>query len=438
MRRTQKGCGEKFSPRFPAGLQAGGLTACIKNMNLKINIRGLIVAFVVVILFYGTAHVFVASQGKAIVIEQIENIAKKKVTIGYLSLLPVLRFEVKNINIEGLLKADAVYVSPSIIGIITGNIILNKIKIVRPEFTYIRLPAPEPIPAAKPEEALASADMPIAPAEAQVKEQGIIFPGVAVKRFSIKDGKVNFIDRTLSKEGLAITIERVNFNLTNLYLLPRSVITNFELNGSIPWQHDGKEEGKIEAQGWINLFKKDIQATLSMQNIDAISLYPYYSNWVDLEKARIEKAKLIFTSNIQGTNNDVVARCHLELTDIVRRPLQEGEQSEKAARIADAVLGMFRALNEGRVVLDFPITMKLDRPEFGFEDIRTAFEERLAKARSGKAFKAQDVLALPTNILQGTVKGATDLTKAVIDGTASVGKELKDSVEEIFKKKEKQ
>ena len=112
-------------------------------------------------------------------------------------------------------------------------------------------------------------------------------------------------------------------------------------------------------------------ASLKIENIDAIAFYPYYSTWVDLEKARIEKAKLNFSSKIRGKDNDISAQCHLELTDIVRKVRPPEEAQQKAERLTDAVLDMFKAMNQGKVVLDFTLHTKMDHPQFGFENIKS-------------------------------------------------------------------
>ena len=75
-----------------------------------------------------------------------------------------------------------------------------------------------------------------------------------------------------------------------------------------------------------------MQAALKIKDIDAIYLYPYYSMWVDLEKARIEKAKLNFSADINGLNNNVNVECHLELTDMVRKPLEPGQRRKPRLR----------------------------------------------------------------------------------------------------------
>jgi hypothetical protein len=260
-------------------------------------------------------------------------------------------------------------------------------------------------------------------------------PRLILKRLVIKDGKINFVDHTVGPEGIRITVEEINFNLTNLCLVPRSVIANFELSGKIPWK-EGQERGSIEAQGWFNIRKKDMQAEVKIRNIDGVYLYPYYSNWVDLEKARIQSAKLNFSSNIQGLNNNITAECHLELGDIVRRPLEPQEENEKAAKIADAVLDIFRSMNQGKIVLDFTIRTKMTRPEFGFSNIKMAFEDKLAQARKANGFKPQDVMNVPVSIVHTTLKTLTDLTTAVIGGTIDAGKQIVRAVGDAAKEEE--
>ena len=177
-----------------------------------------------------------------------------------------------------------------------------------------------------------------------------------------------------------------------------------------------------------------MRASVNVKNIDGIYLYPYYANWVDLEKSRIQQAKLNFSSEITGRNNDIAADCHLELTDIVFRPKEEQEQEEKAHKIATVVLDLFKAL-DGKITLDFTVKTKMDRPMFGFENIRMAVEEKIAK--SYKKEKLGTILSFPTKLIESAVKGTTDITKAMIEGTLSVGKEIRKGAEQIFMEEHK-
>ncbi len=401
---------------------------------MKLLLKILFTIIIAMLVLYGAAHVFIMLKGKALLVRKLEEFSHKKVSVDYLNVLPPLNLEISNLNIEGLATVERLSISPSILYLLTGNIALNKIVIVKPQVTYQRIPVakPELSTAQPPEEAVVATPVSTPAAMPVIKEERRPFR-LTIKRLKIKEGKINFIDKAIASEALKITVKDINFNLSNLHLFPFSGITNFELEGKIPWRQ-GKEEGKISAEGWLNFLKKDMQATLKIEDIDGVYLYPYYSNWVDLEKARIESAKLNFTGNIHGLNNNVTAECRLELTDIVRKPRSPDEPQEKAERIADAVLDIFKALNQGKIVLDFTIRTRMDRPEFGFGDIRMAFEDKLTRGRKTDKSSIETVLSLPAKLLEGTVKGATDVSKAVIDGTFAVGNELKEAVEGAFKK----
>lgn len=389
---------------------------------MKLSIKIFFATVVILAFLFSVAHIILLFKAKSLITANLENLTQKKVNIGVLDVKFPLDLEIRNLDIKGLARIEYIYVSPSILGLLTGNIALNRVNIIRPEL-YLERNAPRPL---SEEEALAV----VAGQPAKIPKKRHL--RLIFKHFSLKEGKINFLDTTAGPDGIKITIKDLNFNIDNLYLLPRSVISNFQLKGKIPWQKDS-EDGIIDVEGWINLFKKDMRATVNVKNIDGVYLHPYYANWVDLEKSRIQQAKLNFNSEITGHNNDIIADCHLELTDIVFRPKEEEEPQEKAHKIATAVLDLFKAFN-GKIDLNFTIRTKMDRPEFGFDNIRMAVEDKIAK--TSKQDKLDTILSIPVKLIETTVRGATDITKAMIGGTAAIGKEIKKGAEEIFKKEE--
>jgi hypothetical protein len=155
--------------------------------------------------------------------------------------------------------------------------------------------------------------------------------------------------------------------------------TNFSIKGSIPWR-EGQQNGSVSLEGWLNYSKKDIQAQLMIKDIDGIYLQPYYSNWVNLEKARIEKANLNFTSDISGLNNKVKIACHLELADIVRKPAEQPKEEVKPPKPVNKEEEFFSTINQGKIVLDFNFRTKMDNPEFGFDNIKMDFQNKAPEA----------------------------------------------------------
>lgn len=403
---------------------------------MRVWIRIALSILVICALLYSCVFLYLSAYGKSILIKYAQEATGKRITIASFYLRYPFNIVAVNTNIPGIVNIERLYISPSIVGFLTGRIAFNEIRVIRPEVT-IEIAAQEESANAdiRQDQIAAEPISPAAPLNSPVTGSRVGYkqlPGIILRRIVIEQGVVNLLDHKVSTEGIKITFKDVTLVLTNFYTVARPAIANFMLKARIPWQ-EGRQDGKIELEGWINLFKKDMLASLKIEGIDGVYLYPYYSTWVDLEKARIESAKLNFTSNLSSLNNDLTAECHLELADIVRRPRESNEPQEKAERLTDAVLDIFRAMNQGKIVLNFTIRTKMDRPEFGFGDIKMAFENKLAQSRRG-GFGIDSVLKLPVNLLQGTFKSAGELTRAVFEGVITVGKEAKKAADGAFSK----
>jgi len=373
---------------------------------------------------YLLLHLAVNIFGKGFLIAKLEDSSGKKVAIASLSTYFPAGLTVKNLDIQDLCKIEEVSAGGGLFDIFRGRISLSALKLVRPRITFKKgLPAAAQAPEAALVIPVETQTVSAAPAPAPVQEENIVLPRIFIGRLVVTEGEFNFIDYSVAGDGLHIKAEHLNIKITNFDLggsgRRRS---EFQLQGSIPWR-EGQEKGSINIKGWIDILKKSMDATLNIEKIDGIYLYPYYSMWMDLQGARIEKANLNFTSDIKGANNNVVANCHLELTDIVRKPLKEGEPADSTSKITDAVLDIFRSMDKGKVVLDFIIRTKMDRPELGFGNIRMAFEDKISQAH-GTGIQPRDFLILPAKLLQGAGKGALDLSKSVMDGISAMGRRI--------------
>ncbi|MDD2679928.1 MAG: DUF748 domain-containing protein [Candidatus Omnitrophica bacterium] len=374
-------------------------------------------------ILFGAAYIFVNVMGKSILIKQIEQATHKKTTIGYFNLSPTLKLEIKKLKVEGLAEIDSLFITPDILGFLSGKAIIDNLRLIRPEFTFNKTP-PVVVNGGKTGGEL------ILPAPKQTppeQPKGFKPLPLGFKYIRIENGKINYIDQTISTNGIRIALENINCKISQLYFYLRPVATSFEIKGKIPWR-EGQVSGQLDIEGWFDYYKKSMQASLKIKDIDAIYLYPYYSMWVDLEKARIEKAKLNFSADVHGLNNNVNVECHLELTDLVRRPLEPGQSEEKASKITNKVIDIFREVDQGKVELNFNIKTRMDSPQFGLDAFRTAFEDKLGRGRE-KGFRAENTLVLPLKVLEGGVRGFTDLTRAMVDGIFAIGGELNKAAE---------
>lgn len=393
------------------------------------NWKKIFIIVTVAVILFSFAYVFLMVEAKYLIVKNIEQATGRKTTIDKLEIRPPLNLEIKDLEIQGVLKTSYIYISPSIFNLLMGRVALNKVRIVNPQVTYQRLPVPVVAVESEPvvEAALAPViTLAVVPAAIPVV-QNKIFP-IIIKKLVIQSGLLNFIDSTVSSDSIKLKIKDIQFYITNLSTLNVDSVSNFSLKGNISWD-TGEPDGKFSFQGWANFYKKDVLADLRIENIDAIVFYPYYLNWVNLEQARIDKAKLNFTSEIKGVDNNVDAVCHLELVDMVRkvRPLDAPQQ--KAERLTDAVLDMFKSMNQGRVVLDFTLHTKMDQPVFGFDNIKSALEGKIMQGRSKAGLRSQDVLLWPGKMLQRGIKSGIDFSNATVDGIFALGNSIKEFFE---------
>ncbi len=401
---------------------------------MKFLVKLLFGFFIFVCIFLCVIYLFLIIAGKGYFINKLEEATKRKVTIGRLDVTPLLKLHIKKLEIEGLVRIERITIAPSLVRLLVATTAFNDIRVINPELIIEKpLEKKEPLPGVVSVQQPPLTGETQAEAEVETAQVKKHLPFLIFKNILVKGGRINFIDPNAGKSGIKIEIKDIDFNLTNLYLMPVSAIANFKLSGKIPWGKEGAEEGRINFEGWANLRKKNIEAVLRVEKIDGVYLYPYYSAWVDLEKARIEKANLNFNSDIVGINNKVTAQCHLELTDIVRKPKPEEQPEEQAAKITDVILDMFKSMDQGKIVLDFTIKTKMDKPEFGLSDVISAVEDKFAQAQTSEV-SAKGLAMLPGKLLEGTAKGATDFFKALIFGTIDAGKQVFKTVGESFKK----
>ena len=410
---------------------------------MRINPKFLFIILLICVLSFVFLHIFVNIKGKALLTRKLEQTFQRKVEIGSLTTSFPLNLHIKNIDVENLFKIDEIVAGGGLLDLFRSSFNLSLLKVAHPVVnlekgfpmsvaeSYI-LPRIVPQVAA-PQAAPSLPDLnPL-----MLAGNRFLSSRFSVGRLLVNDGTVNFIDKSVGDKELRIKIEGINLRIDNLNLKSSGFqITSFEFKGKMPWRK-GQVEGRLEAEGWFNLAKKDMQATLRIKDIDGIYLYPYYAKWVDLEKARIESAKLQFSSNIASLNNNLTAECHLELTDIVRKPRAPEEYSEKEEKIATVILDTLKILDQGKIILDFTYRTKMDRPEFAFGVIKMSFEDKLNNGLKERKLKVDDVFKFPAKLIEGTVKGASDLSKAAVVGTTSLGRELKDALVAAFKREPK-
>ncbi len=402
----------------------------------------LAVAVIILAIFLGL-HTFVSIKGKDLLTKKLHSVFQSEVTVGRVTTSFPFLLIAKDVEVKNWFKIKKAFASTGIIDIFSGSFILSDLKLEGAEFSLEKAKreknaeiSAEVSPGGKAE---GSKTLPVN--QGAVTGSGIgndffLPEHIILKRLTISDGTFTYADYTKSETTINIKVRDLNIKLENFqWPFLGSVVTFFKINGRVPWENI-KEEGRIEFEGWINFFKKDLRAKLEIKDIDGVYIYPYYSSWVNIDKARVEKARLNFSSNITSINNDVNAACHLELTQISFKPKEEQGKEPRMEKITNVVLGLLKAMNQGKIVLDFKLKTKLDNPEFGLGIIREAFKYKIYQSRKNQGSGAMEIIKFPGKVIGSTITSAADLTKSVINSTLTIGNEFKKAVEASFSKED--
>jgi hypothetical protein len=282
------------------------------------------------VIFLASA-VFVAIKGKSIAVSVIEKSLSRKVALESIRFSAPFSVAVDNLDIENLIKARRIIITPSLIGFVSGHIALNQVKLVNPEIFIIRevdgswnLPRPE-------------------------GKSSLLIAGI-----DIDNGVLNFIDKKIGPAGSSVRAKDINLKIHTSLLSARPLNVNFSLKSNIP-SKDEKTKGTINISGWVNWLKKDMKGNIELSDLDALQFLPYYEDYLP---SPLKSGRIFFNSDLSAKNNNLVADCHLSVKDLI---FEKKEEKDVSISILDLVTGGLKNENQ-EVNLDFTVQTKLDRP----------------------------------------------------------------------------
>lgn len=401
--------------------------------EMKIIKNTLLWLLFVCIVFFAGVHAFLNLKGRDIIEQKLTATFQQPVKVGSVVTHFPFALSIRDVRADGFFEIEEIVAENGVLDAFNGDFILSGLVIRKAnanfkqpvrnsrETTQVTGDFPDIVSA-----------LPVAPTVSSVTAEQAVpltcpvnfqFPRVAVKHLEFVDSTFTFSDPNVSDSGLIVVLEDVNAKIEN-FLLPvkKANITSFKAEGKFPWKGDGNK-GSFSFTGWIDVYNKDMRSNLSLKGIDALHFYPYFHDWINKDKANLQKAKLNFDSDITGLNNDVTMDCRIELIEVEFKPREDGTAEAREERVANAIFDMFRALNNGKVIVSFKFKTKMDSPEFGFGVIRKAIEGKIIEARVENS-KDQGLPRIAGRVMTETVTTVADVTKSLISAAIGIGKEL--------------
>lgn len=315
---------------------------------------------------YLVLYIAVAAWGKKIVTAQIEKNLHLEADIAGMGLGFPFTVNIHKLNIEGLFKADSISVTPSLLGFLAGRLILNDLKIIRPEVIV-----------EKNEEGRINL-MQFAGRRDSASKSGK--HAVLLAGLRIRDGRVIFVDRQIDPSGYRIKIKNINIDIAKASLLPTSLLIRFNLSGLLADAGDNPK-GNLSGSGWADFGPKNMEGKITLSNGELNLLAPYSRG--RLAEQLSGSAKLNFNSDLKAENNDLAAKCHVELISLTGGT--KGQQFLESVAPSDLLLTSLLNLlstSSGKLVFDFTVNTKLDHPRIDPQELKRAIlraaEENLA------------------------------------------------------------
>lgn len=360
---------------------------------------------IILVVIYLGLNIALGVFGKKLIISQLEKNLKRKTTLAGLNFSFPLSLNLSGLDIEDLIKVDYVSLRPSILGFLSGRVILNDLRLLRPQVIIeksrdgqLSIPFLSSVSSGK--------------QKAQESKPAKL-PPILLAGFRVGDGRITFIDRGLTPKGYYVILNNINIDISKVSFPPQSLYTKFDIAANLA-DISSVTKGLLSASGWIDFGPKDMEGKIELKDVDALFLAPYYQRIIST--AKLTAAKINFKADLKAKDNDLLAKCHLEFSDIVyAKPAQEETESRLAfPNLLSTTLDLFSNA-QGKVILDFAINTRLDNPRINFASLKGTIAQAAA----------QNIAAQPPEKVIEKVKGTVEQIK-------EFGKQMK----EIFKNKE--
>jgi hypothetical protein len=225
---------------------------------------------------------------------------------------------------------------------------------------------------------------------------------IRIDRIRIRKGSVDFEDRKMTPPA-HIKLRELNFEIEEIRYPFVSLHSPIELKGKM---EGGKQDGRIDAKGWVDLKTMDLETSLRVREIEVKAFEPYYRKRVTAE---IDSGHMAMDSKVAVKEKRIGASGEL---DIANFHIKEGGGT--VFWIPAETLIPLLERKKYEIKVPFQVKGNLEDPRFSLQETLLM--------RIGFSF--MEALGFP---VKGVAEG--------LFGESQKGMEGLKSLEELFKKK---
>ena len=316
--------------------------------------------------------------------------------------------DVEGLRIEGprgwpaadAFRSERIAIVPSLRGVLSGQLRVHSITIVRPYLTALRtqdgqlqvvpsLWAGGGQPAASSPPAAASSTVPI-------------------DRITLRDGVLEFFDATVTQPPLKIQLEQVQASVLDVVTPALTGQTRFDLTAVLKSvQHDGT----VTIAGWVEIATRDSSVKTTLRSVDLLAVEPYL---IKADERGLEKGTLDLDLQSDVRKHRLRAPGKLTISGMELAPAKNAFGTFMGLP-RDAVVASLKNKDD-EIAMNFVLEGDIDDPSFSLNETLTT---RLASSLA-------DALGVS---LGGLAKGVGSLGQR---GVEAAGEAAKGAVQRIF------
>jgi hypothetical protein len=256
------------------------------------------------------------------------------------------------------LRAERVAVVPSLRSLLSGEIRVSSITVVRPYLSALRtkdgrlrvVPSLLERPAAKGQGGT-----------------GVPASAVRIERITLEDGVVELYDATVASPPLKIRVEQLRAAMRDVLVPALTGQTAFDLSGVVKGvRHDGRAAVK----GWAEVATKDSSVKMELRGVDLVLLQPYLSKAAEV---RIQKGALDLDLQSDVRKNRLKAPGKVSIANLEFAPGKGGLDTFMGMP-RGAVLAFLKDKND-KITVNFALEGDINNPQFSLNEV---FSTRLA------------------------------------------------------------
>jgi len=330
---------------------------------------GLIGLVVVVVLFAGALVGFRIAVGiiKGKVVEALGPESEvKELHVGWSSVA------VEGLRIKGpqgwpavdALRAERVVVVPALRSLLSGEIQVRSVTIVRPYISALRTKdgklqvVPSLLAQGEGKE----------PQKAR-KAAGGAAPPVAISRIVFQDGVVEFFDATVATPPHKIRLEQMQATVRDVVAPALTGKSRFDIAGVVKGV---RRDGRVTIAGWTEVATKDSSVNTELHSVDLLALQPYL---IKTAETGVRKGTLDLGLQSEVSKNRLKAPGRATISDLDLSPAR-GAFGTFMGVPRDAVVAYLKS-KDNKITVNFVLEGDVNNPQFSLNE---ALSTRLASS----------------------------------------------------------